>query len=364
MSGDERQRFIIEGVGRYKVLEPLFECVRVTLSYHGVEYSPEYIQGISGAAFRIAGICPCAPTCSFAMSTHELPELLGFETKHVTLESCGADWDKLVALAEKSKEGRLPAETELSDPDLKTVRLALIDLLSQVKEEIRSGRPAVLWNAFTIAEYDVVTGFDESTGELLGFGSYGAKSTEYAKAPQFNMMTAAHVGGWPAAVLIGVKKTDVDRRAVEISALKEAVLHAHSDKNADKLEQEEWVLLEGLRCYDRWIADWSKPDKIRDAGDAYCYGIYRETHRAASGFLREIAQHHPSATTDLQQAADSFKAEADALMGGETLLWWDSPEGPDADRNQRVKEILEEARHHYASGIKNIENALATMKLI
>ena len=48
-------------------MDPLFEGIRVVLSYRGEAYSPAYLQGISGAAFRIAGICPCAPTSSFAM---------------------------------------------------------------------------------------------------------------------------------------------------------------------------------------------------------------------------------------------------------------------------------------------------------
>ena len=58
---------IIKGVDRYRVMDPWFEGTQVVLSFRGEPYSPEYIQGISGAGFRIAGICPCAPTCSFAM---------------------------------------------------------------------------------------------------------------------------------------------------------------------------------------------------------------------------------------------------------------------------------------------------------
>ena len=49
---------ILEGIDRYRVVEPLFEGIRVILSYRGETYTPDYIQGISGAAFRVAGICP------------------------------------------------------------------------------------------------------------------------------------------------------------------------------------------------------------------------------------------------------------------------------------------------------------------
>ena len=114
-----------------------------------------------------------------------------------------------------------------------------------------------------------------------------------------------------------------------------------------------------LRCYDRWIAEWGDPGKKGSNGDAYCYGIYRDTHRAAAGFLREIAPNHPSASAGLRQAADNFQAEADVLQDAEALLWWKSPEGPDTARNERVAAILQEARDHYASGIEQIEKALA-----
>ena len=37
---------ILEGVDRYRVMEPMFEPVRVVLSYRGEAYSPAYVQGI------------------------------------------------------------------------------------------------------------------------------------------------------------------------------------------------------------------------------------------------------------------------------------------------------------------------------
>ena len=66
----------IEGVPPYEVREALFEAVRIALTQHGAPYSANYIQGISGAAFRIGGICPCAPTCEYAMEVQELLSIL------------------------------------------------------------------------------------------------------------------------------------------------------------------------------------------------------------------------------------------------------------------------------------------------
>lgn len=73
------ERVIIEGVDRYRVKEPMFEGVRIVLSFSGEKYTPAYIQGISGAAFRIAGPCPCAANWSTQMGTTDLLKLLGYQ---------------------------------------------------------------------------------------------------------------------------------------------------------------------------------------------------------------------------------------------------------------------------------------------
>ena len=41
----EGARVVIPGVDKYRVPEPLFECVRVALSHRGEMYSTDYIQG-------------------------------------------------------------------------------------------------------------------------------------------------------------------------------------------------------------------------------------------------------------------------------------------------------------------------------
>ena len=356
-----KERVVIDGVDNYRVVEPLFEAVRVVLSHRGETYSPEYIQGISGAAFRIAGICPCAPTSSGAMATEDLPRLLGYDVKHLTLESCGVDWKGLPELLKRTDQYRMVGEGALQDADMKKLRNGLVDMISQVKEEIRQGRPVVLWHAFTNAEFDVVTGFDETKGVLIGRGAYVGNGEAYATAAQFRTLTAAYVGGWPAAILIGKKSAEPDLRAAEVEALREAVKHAYSSKNTDKAGKEGWALLEGLACYDQWIRHFGDPAKKRGSGDAYCYGIYRDTHRAASVFLREIAPKHPAGRIHMEKAADHFLAEADTLKSAEALMWWQSPEGPDAARNEKVVKVLTTARGEYASGIEQIELALASI---
>ena len=128
---------IVEGVDQYRVCEPMFEAVRIVMTHRGEDYSPAYIQGISGAAFRVAGPCPCAPTSSLAMNPLELLKLLGYESEYLTLSGEDIDPEKEVH-----------------------------NVVPRVKEEIRKGNPVIVWHAFTNAEWDVVTGFDEGKKPL------------------------------------------------------------------------------------------------------------------------------------------------------------------------------------------------------
>ena len=323
----------IEGVDRFRVVEPMFECVRVALSYLGEDYSPAYIQGISAAAFRISGICPCAPTVNVAMGPRDLIRMLGCTLAFLPLDG----------------------EDVKTDPEAR-----LDEILDRIKREIRDGRPVLLWHAFTNAEWDVVCGFDEEKKELLGRGSYKGME-DYARADERRTLTSERISGLGAAILIGEKKGGFDARAAELAALREAVRHARSSKNVDKLDGGKWALLEGLACYDRWIRDFTDPERVRQSGDSYDLGIYRSTHRAASAFLREISSNYPAASGHLTRAAGHFAAEAGALDACWEVLGWESPKGPDAARNAQVVKTLSEARRHYDLGIGKIEQALATM---
>jgi len=324
-------RVVLEGVDRYRVMDPLFEGVRVVLAYRGEPYSPAYMQGISGAAFRIGGICPCAPTCTAAMETQELPALFGYEVIYIPLYEEGIDLE-----VEGAK------------------------VIDRIKDEIRAGRPALLWHAFTYAEWDVVAGFDKASGQLLGRGSY-AGLDDYATADQMRTTTCLEICRCLGAVLIGVKTGTFNAREAELAALREAVAHAHATKDAALLEEEEWVFLEGLQCYDRWIADFrAEIPKLPDMGDRYCFGVYRSTHRAAGGFLQELATTYPAAASILQDAAGHFVVEADLLNQAAELLFpgWQLPSEADPAANAQAAGWLQEARDAYAAGIDGIEVAL------
>ncbi len=355
-------RVVLEGIDRFRVMEPVFECVRVVLSYLGESYSPEYIQGISGAAFRIAGICPCAPTCSTAMWTDALVDLLGFEVYHWKLTDSIPDfnYDQLVSLAKlyEANGNVLPETSALEQADQRAICERLGVIIDAVKDEIRAGRPAIVWHAFTFAEFDVVAGFDETEKAFIGRGSYAGNDDGYAQAPWGRTVTAGYVGGQPAAITIGPRLRPFDARGAEVAALQEAVRHARSRSNAGKIGGEEWAMLDGLLCYERWIDDWRSPEKTRGSGDSYCLGVYRSTRRAAAGFLREIAPRYPGSQAMLESAARAFAAEADALDAAVPLLGWESPEGPDPERNARLVPLLQRARDGYAQAIDTIESVL------
>jgi hypothetical protein len=321
---------ILEGVDSYQVMDPMFESVRVALAYRGETYSPAYVQGISGSAFRIGGICPCAPTCACAMGPQELIALLGYEMEYLPLYEEGID---------------LEQETQR--------------VIARVKDEIRAGRPALVWHAFTTAEWDVVCGFDDKENQFVGRGSY-AGLDGYATADQGRTATCGAICPPIGAILIGEKTGEFDAHRAEVAALEEAVAHAHSTQNVDRLGEEGWVMLYGLACYDRWIADFeSDPPRLPTMGDRYCFGVNRSTHRAAAEFMREMSK-YGQAKAHFERAAERFVAEADALNESAEMLFpgWQLPKEPSRETNDRVAALLRTARDNYARGIDEIEAAL------
>ena len=326
---------ILEGVDHYRVMEAMFEGVRVIMNYRGEPYSPAYIQGLSGAAFRIAGICPCAPTCSTAMTPQDLVRLLGYEVETVPLDE----------------------QANLTDDERQT---RLQYLLERIKADLHAGRPCMLWHAFTSAEWDVVCGFDNETQEFFGRGSY-AGHDRYAHEPQTRTLTGLDICPALGAILIGDKTGTLDTRKAELAALREAVQHAHDIRDTSCAREGKWVMLKGVQCYDRWASEYRQdPTKVRGLGDSYCLQIYRSTHRAAGDFMCELAEKYQQARNLFERAASEFTAEAGALDRCVPLLGWESPAGPDAERNAHAGALLAQARDHYVAGIEAIEKALNT----
>jgi hypothetical protein len=328
------ESIVLPGLDHYRVTEAMSEGMRIILSYRGEPYSPAYVQGISGAAFRIAGICPCAPTCSDILEPAALARKFGYQAEWWPLKGTG-----------------MPVE------------YAPETILERVRMEIRAGRPVLLWHAFTNAEWDVVCGFDESGGVFFGRGSYMGLE-DYASAAETRALEALEICPALGAVFVGEKTGWLDEKTAELEALREAVRHARTRKDTPAADGK-WVFLEGIQCYQRWAGEFrDNPARGRTAGDSYCIGIYRSTQRAAASFLRELTFKYPGAAVDLRRGQQAFEREAELLDRCAPFLGWDTPENPDRARNARVAALLEEAGEMYADGIAAIETAIGRIEAI
>lgn len=351
----------IDGVDQYRVIEPMFEAIRIALTHKGEGYAPHYIQGLSGAAFRVAGICPCAPTCSCGTSPQKLAADLGYEACRISpmeeanLPKGNADGEFVKLMAGED----LPEAAKLEKEEYRRIHAAAVRMNERIKGALLAGEPVVVWHAFTWAENDVVCGYDDSTGQWLGRGSYAGASGEYAKAKQYRCMKSQEVGGWPSALILGRRVRQPGLRELEIAALKEAVRHGLDATNAGQPVEAGWKMLNGIACYRRWAEEFTREGKKRGSGDAYCFGVYRTTHACAAPFLREIAPRHPGMQTQLLQAADAFEREAALVATGDKLLSWGSPEGPDMARDAAAHDLLSRAADLYAEGIGHLEKALS-----
>ncbi len=316
---------VIDNVDRFRVREPLFEGPRVVLSFLGEKYTPAYIQGISGAAFRIAGPCLCAPAVSTQMFTTDLLKLLGYQYTESILGWTG---------------------------DVEDAKRNMVALIPKIKDSIGAGRPVLLWYAFMDTAYEVVTGYDDAEGVFLGRHAYQGPEEGLARAKQTRAQECAVYCPALGAIFIGEKLGALDERTAEVAALKEAVRHARETKVRPDMFRRE-----GLLAYDGWVEKFRQPGAKREAGDSHCHNIYRSTHRAAGEFLKEVAPRYPRATDNLAKAATEFAAEADALDKADSLIGWQSPE-QDPDRDAKLWPLLAEARDHYAAAIAQVEAAL------
>jgi len=328
------ERVVLESVGPYQVSDPLFECVRVVMSQRGEAYSPAYIQGISGAAFRIAGPCPCAPTCSAAMTTDELVKRLGYRAECIGVAKPGLD---------------LAAETP--------------KIIARIKEEIRAGRPVIVFHAFTYAEFDVVAGFDETSKQFLGRGTYFGRE-DFSTADEARFSTCGDICPTLGAILVQDKVGQLDARAAELDALETAVRHAHTPPDRYFAEVRDrrlpWRFREGLACYDVWIAGLEQdPARETGLGDQYPLGVYQSTHESAGSFLLELAAKYPEAAESLKAAAAGYDGDAEALAKCLELVGRKvEDEQSRTERNRELAGLLREARGHYAAGAEQVLAAL------
>lgn len=310
---------ILENVDSYRVKEPLFEGVRIILNYLGEPYTPAYIQGISGAAFRVATGCPSCPTCCTMTWTTNLIGLLGYEYEEYPCY--GPNNEKLTG-----------------------------EMISAVRASIDDGKPALVWHAVTNAEWDVVAGYDEVKGVFFGRGSYwGPEKAEYRQRAWTRAEEAINICPAFGVVIFGAKTGCFDAKTAEINALKDAAAHARSTQEN-----------EGINALRNWAAKFAGPGATQNPADnAYCFDIYHSTHAAAPAFLREIAGCYPEAAAgQFLRAAEYMEREAETFAACKPYLGWEAPGELDEEKSAEAARLLSETAELYEKAIECVEQGL------
>lgn len=311
---------VLLNIDKYRYYDPLFEGARIILNNLGERYTPEYVQGISGAAFKIAGGCPSCPTSIYDKWTHKFIRYLGYETKYYPC----------------------------FDKDGKDVTGEMIEA---VKKSIDNGKPALVWNAFSVAEYDVVCGYDNEAKQFIGRCALKGND-DYVREPWHRAKTcecAPSLG----AIIIGDKVSDFNSKEAEINSIINAVQHARK-----KSENE------GISFYYKWANSYSKDGKERGTADSYCYDVYSSVRKAAVVYLHNLAYNYDGVICDsLHYSAASFEREANELEKAYPYISWESPWGIDEERSRNVAPILKSAAQHYEKGIEYLEKVLQLLNI-
>jgi hypothetical protein len=306
----------LQNIGAFRYHDPLFESVRVALNAMGETYTPEYIQGISGAAFKIATGCPSRPTCVHDGWPAEFLKYLGYEIE----EHPCFDADK----------------NDITDK-----------MVEAVKRHIDAGKPALVWHAFTEYEWDVVAGYDNEARQFIGCGAYKGLD-DYARAPWDRAKNAFGFG----AILIGKRIAGLDERAAELRSIENTIKHARHVRTED---QAAWDFV-GVECYKKWAAKYAAEGAARDQADLYCHMVYSSVRKAGVGYLREIAPKYDDETAGhLRAAADCFEREAGFLEDARPFLGLNSLEGVDEERSKKLAPLLAQAADAYEKAIEHLE---------
>ena len=305
-------------IDRYRYYDPIFESVRIVLNQIGEDYTPEYISGISGSAFKIGAGCPSRPTCICDFWPFEFIKYMGYDAKEYPCVD---------------KDGNDVTDT----------------MIEAVKKSINNGKTVSVWHAFRDEEWDVVCGYDEDAKQFIGKGTY---IKDYVRQPWDRAKTSNIMG--IGAVVVCDKISDFDAREAEIKSLKSAVAHARKESNETELHK-----TEGIQGYKKWAAYFAAPGAERSIADSYCYDTYSSVRKAAVIYLRALAEKFGrEAETHLKNAAAEFDMETAVLEEARPLIDWNSPWGVDEDRSKKLAPILANAAAAYERGIDSIEKAI------
>ena len=312
---------VLLNIDKYRYYDPLFEGVRIILNNRDEKFTPEYIQGISGSAFKIAGGCPSCPTGVRDFCPTDFIKYLGYEIKKRSLcfDENGND---------------------ISDK-----------MIEDIKEQIHENRPALVWNAFSVAEWDVVCGYDNEAKQFIGRCALKGND-DYVREPWDRAKTCECAPAM-GAIMIGDKISDFNAKEAEINSIINAVKHARKESDG-----------EGIKFYYKWADEYSKEGKERGVADAYCYDVYSSVRKAAVVYLHNLGYSYDGAVSDcFHYAAASFEREANELEKARPYVSWESPWGIDEERSKNLAPILKTAAEHYEKGIEYLEKILKFLNI-
>jgi len=76
--------------------------------------------------------------------------------------------------------------------------------IEAVKRQIDSGKPALVWHAFTNCEYDVVCSYDDKANQFIGRGTYAGRD-DYVRESWDRATTCEGVPAF-GVIIIGDKR--------------------------------------------------------------------------------------------------------------------------------------------------------------
>ena len=305
----------------YRYYDPVFESARIVLNQIGETYTPEYILGISGSAFKIGAGCPSRPTCICDFWPSGFYKYMGYDA---TEYSC-------------------------ADKDGNDVTGKMIDA---VKASIDNGKAVSVWHAFRNEEWDVVCGYDDQTLQFIGKGT---TINGYARQP-WDRAKTSNVAGF-GSVVVGDKIAGFNEWDAEINSLKNAVAHARKESDDTELHK-----TEGIQGYKKWAEYFAAPGADRGLADAYCYDTYSSVRKAAVIYLRTLAgKYGGEAAVHLRNASEGFDEEVAWLGKARPYIDWNSPWGVDEERSKNLAPLLSEAAAAYEKSIECIEKALTIL---
>jgi hypothetical protein len=249
-------------------------------NYMGIDKDYTYLNGVSGAAFRIQFFkdwCPSSPdpTC-------------GFDAGAEAMKALGFDFQYLI-LADSAK---VPGTGTSKD-----------DMTKAVMASIDAGKPAIAIDLIQIPEWGVITGYQKGGSELL-CRTYFDKTQGYSIAEKFP---------WVVVIIKDKKAMPSDRgnymNAFKI-ALKEAVTDSFGDYYSGTKALEKWI--DRLKMDN--FADMA-PDRFETCclANAWIYERMGDDRTYGYKFLDALAVSYPEFGKPLGELSAIYKSQVEIL---------------------------------------------------